>query len=297
MQPGIRFVQEARLLLKTLGVQEAPWIDRAANLFSAELRAMSQLQVRLDASFVGLVVRSSGADIRSHMYSLLADHHLDFQVASRCEDVAKRFPNAPWMAKLSLGGTELHAKLYMDTELSLADTAEALELFEVPSDVGSSVATEFARTLGNETIKRLSAAPGEPIRAEIYGERNSVFADGSDPLQAIASMTGLADDAMVAQLLEVHDKCSRAGKQRYVVGLDGRGMRTGLKVEYTNPSSEVMGVLIDSFVPAPIFGQRRLKNTQEALGGQPVDHVSVRLRPGRPAHLTVYFDRSFLSVA
>jgi len=297
VQAGPRFLGEAKLLLKTLGVQEAPWLNRASDLFRTELRATSQFQVRLDASFVGLVVRSQGGDIRSHMYALLADRHLDFQVASRCEDLAKRFPDAPWMAKVSLGGAELHAKLFMDQPLSVRDTTDALSLLEVPPDVGGSVADTLVQTLGITQVRRLSASPGEPVRAEIYGGRDQMPGGGENPLPGLLQMTGLEGDPSAAELLRVHDEGARHSRQRYVVGLDGRGMRKGLKVEYTHPTDAVMNELIEAFVPAPIFGQRRLKNTMGALGGQSVDHVSVRLRPGRPPHLTVYFDRSFLSVA
>ena len=272
-------------------------MHKASDLFRTELRATSQFQVRLDASFVGVVVRSQGGDIRSHMYALLADRHLDFQVASRCEDLAKRFPDAPWMAKVSLGGTELHAKLFMDYPLSVQDAADALTLLEVPADVGGSVADTFAQCLGIDHIQRLSASPGEPVRAEIYGEREQSPGGGENPLPALLQMTGLEGDPGAEDLLRVHENGARLSGQRYVVGLDGRGMRKGLKVEYTHPCDSVMEELIEAFVPAPIFGQRRLKNTMGALGLQPVDHVSVRLRPGRPPHLTVYFDRSFLSVA
>lgn len=297
MQAGPRFLEEAKLLLETLGVQEAPWLSRTSSLFGAELRSPSQFQVRLDASFVGLVVRSVGADIRSHMYALLSESHLDFQVASRCEDLAKLYPDAGWMGKISLSGADMHAKLFMEQILNLEEVAAVLSVLEVPGDVGRHVAEGMLGALGISDIHRISASPGEPVRAEIYGYRGDEPGGGVNSLPALLEMAQLSEEPEAEALLELHQGGSRIGGQRYVVGMDGRGMRTGLKVEYTEPSSEFMEALVHALVPGPIFGMRRLKNTQVALGGQEVDHVSVRLRPGRPAHLTVYFDRSFLSVA
>ncbi len=292
------FCADSRRLMAALGVSESPWLEQAGELFESELSGHVQYQVRLDASFVGLVLRSTGGDIRAHLYSLLAERLLDFQVASRCEDLAKGFPDAPWLGKVSLSGGDLHAKLYLDSPLSFEELEEALPLVEVPTTVGLQAAKSMVDALGGgEGVTRLSASPGEPVRVEVYGEKAQEPGGGESPLEELFAMTGLEGDPNALALVDLHQEMARSGDQRYVVAMDGRGIRDGFKVEYTRPAIDAVYRLIEAFVPGPIFAERRLKSAMEALGSPPVDHVSVRLRPRRPVHLTVYFRRNFRGVA
>ena len=294
---GTTFRKELGVLMEALAISPGDWYPNVATLFEHELSHPIKVQLRLDASFLAVVARSHLASVRSRLYRVLGDEFLDFQVASACENVSKRFPEAAWLVKLSLSGQGPHAKLALDRRLDLTELEGVLECLKVPVDKGISATAALLDSVGVDTVRRVSASPGRPIRVEVYAEHEAEPGGGASVIEALAAQTGLEGDSALAALREHHQTMCRYGQQRYTIGFDENGLRNGLKIEYADVPAADLGVLIDALIPAPTMARRRLQVVGRTLALKVLDHVSVRLRSELPVHMTAYFNRSYAAVA
>jgi len=284
-------------LLEALRVGEAAWLRDIGHVFEPELSEPMQVQIRIDASLVAVTLKSNHTSIRSRFYGLMGDQALNFAAAAGCERLGRAFPDGNWRVKLAVSGEAPHAKLYMERPMDSTEIVEAASCLLVEKDVvlgASQLLMEVAET---DYIERISAAPGHPIRMELYTSRGPAPGGGSRFHDQLKVPTGLEDCPSLHELARVHGDLCQFGRQRYMIAVDGRGRRDGLKVEYSDVPIEVLGPIINVLTEAPMMAQRRLTISQRTLAMEVLDHLSVRLRVGRPPHLTAYFNRSFAAVA
>lgn len=288
---------ELEKLLQRHGMTPADWWAQVPEVFEPELSHPTQVQVRLDSGFAALILRSHFGSLRTRCYHLLAERSLSFTVASACERISRRHPEDAWMLKLAISGAEPYAKLYFDRRLTLQ------ELEPIATDLGLSTksvmaaAEKLLEATGADRLRCISVAPGGPVRVELYASCHGELGGDRDTLQALADLTRASYDPSFEALAAAHTSLSGRGRQRYSIGLDGRGVREGLKAGYTDMSESTLAKAIELLTPAPLIAQRRLRTAREVLGSETVDHLSVRLRPGRPIHVTTYFNRTWAGVA
>ena len=294
---GQAFRGEAKRLMETMGLVESPLFKDVSTLFERELSQSLTMQLRFDASFLAVLVRSDAPDLRSRLYSLLGSHNIDFPVASGCENIAREFPHSQWGLKAAISGELPHAKLSLDRVLDRDEVLEALAILDIPKGSSIQALEALEEMTGTTQIRRLSLSPGKPIRVELFAEHDPTPGGSARIPQVLGAMTGLTDDPDLASLVRLDRDLVQHGKQAFVVGLDSRGIRQGLKVEYANVPTEGVEPLLAEMTSAPMFAQRRLQIARRELSIPFLDHLSVRLRSGRPAHLTGYFARSHVSVA
>ena len=297
MDPSLRFLDDSRAVLSTLGVSEADWLKRLSSLFESELRSACQFQVRLDASFSG-----GCSEEYRRRYSkprLLAVVRLpsEFSCGVSMRGCGETVSGGSLDGQGLTRGNDLHAKLYLDRVMNIEETVEALEILDVPSGVADPITRAFS--------KRWKGAifGGYRLLLDLQFEQRSTvknppYPEGIRPRWRRCwkwpgwGMMRVGNDSRRFMVLFRSKPATVRCRPR------SERNRSGLKVEYTSPEALVIERLVSAFVPAPLFGMRRFQNACSALGSNAVDHVSVRLRPGRPAHLTVfrpYFSGSCLS--
>jgi len=294
---GDAFRNEARSIMETMGLVESPLFRDVSTILERELSQPIKLQMRLDASFLAVVVRSLLPDLRARLYALLGSHSIDFPVASGCENIARAFPHAEWGLKAALSGELPHAKLSLEKSLSREEALEALRIVDIPHGSSVEALDALQSMTGEGTVRRMSFSPGKPIRVEVFSEWDPGPGGGTRIARVLGGLTGMFVDADLDALVEADRELVHFGRQAFVLGLDSRGIRKGLKVEYSNVPVDVIAPLLGKFTQAPMFAIRRLQIAQRELGLNTLDHLSIRLRAGRPAHLTAYFARSYVSVA
>lgn len=291
------FRDETESLMNALSISPAPWWSEVPRVFSFELGDPVQLQLRLDASFIAVIVRSHLPSMRTKLYGLLKHGGLDFAVATRCEALAKRFPDVPWTAKLAVTGGDVHAKLTLDHRLKYDDIGGVFEALGLSPALGERAAEKLLTAVGGNTLRQITIASGRPVRVELYASRPPEPGGAATTLDALGDRLELLEDPEFLMLREVHGTVSRFGRQRYTVGVDGSGLRPGLKVSYADVPVSVLMTAVAPLSQAPAMTVRRLKVSSQKLGIQLPDHISFRLRPDRPAHITVYFNRLYAQVA
>lgn len=283
--------------LDELGLKPASWWDQIPNVFEPELASPTQVQVRLDAGFVALGLRSHYGSLRLRCYRLLGDDSLDFSVASGCERLSKRFPEDAWGLKLAISGIGARAKFYLDRRLTLDEMEGVAEDLGLPPRTLIRATRDLLEAAQTDRLRWLSVASGDPMRVELYTSCPERPGGATDILEAVGDRTRMLDDPSLEALMEAHRRLASAGRQRYCIGVDGRGIRDGLKTGYEDVRAEDLKHLLDAVAPAPAIAQRRMRITNGSLGSDLMDHVSVRLRPGMPAHITAYYNRTWASVA
>jgi hypothetical protein len=199
--------------------------------------------------------------------------------------------------KAAISGDLPHAKLSLERILTREETLEALRILDIPRGSALQALEALEEMTGHSEVRRISLSPGKPIRVEIFAEHDPVPGGGARIPGIFGAMTGLLEDADLLALVEAERDLVHNGRQAFVLGLDSRGIRKGLKVEYANVPADVVGPLLHALTSAPMFAERRLHIAQRLLAPSTLDHLSVRLRSGRPAHITGYFARSYVAVA
>jgi hypothetical protein len=288
---------EMEALMKHLALPASPWWDHVPTAFEPELSHPTQVQLRLDSSFLALVLRSHFSSLRHRCYQLLAERSLSFAVASGCERISRRHPDAAWLLKLGVTGNEPHAKLYFDLRHNLEELGDMLLDLGLDQATGLRAAEGLLAATGAEKLRCLSVAPGRPLRAELYVSRPPEPGGAANSLRALGRLVGMESDETFEALVELHPRLSLAGRQRYAVGVDGDGLRDGIKVSYADVDAGGVAALLDALTPAPVMARRRFVIANRELASEGLDHVSVRLRSGRPAHITAYYNRSYAAVA
>jgi hypothetical protein len=222
---------------------------------------------------------------------------LSFAVASGCERISKRHPEAAWLLKLAVSGQQPHAKLYLDRKLSLDELESVAADLSVPTGAVLDAARTLLNATGAQQLRCLSVAPGEPLRLELYASRRGGLEGSLDSLHAVAEGARMIYDPSFEALRDVHAELSVGGKQRFSLGVDGRGIRVGFKVGYSDMSARALAEALNVLPPAPALAAFRLKVSGEFFGHSAFDHLSVRLKADRPIHLTAYFNRQWAAVA